>query len=57
LLHKFCKKRATKTPKHINGEPNKQGKAHLLAGSELKREKGSKNSTMEAWGLLFSWFP
>ena len=37
-----------KHPKHINGEPNKQGKAHLLAGSELKREKGSENSKMEA---------
>ena len=35
-------------------EPNNQGKLHLLVGSELKREKGSKNSTMEAWGLLFS---
>ena len=54
LLHEFCKKWATKAPKHIDGEPNNQGKLHLLVGSELKHEKGSKNSTMEAWGLLFS---
>jgi len=38
----------------MNEEPNNQGKVHLLVGSETKREKGRKNSTMEAWGLLSS---
>ena len=53
LLHEFCEKWATKVPNHINGEPNNQGKLHLLVRRELKHEKGSKNSTMEAWGLFF----
>ena len=57
LLHEFCEKWATKVPNHINGEPNNQGKLHLLVRRELKREKGSKNSPMEAWGLLFLYFP